>query len=154
FLHACFGRFRGSTGVRRRGRMTVARDSSARIAGGSCKRPTWAPHPPDAVEAARVTPLRRRLMNERQKKEKREKLEALALRFNENVAGLKDEALRSTGGEAGGNLSNAPVHLADLASANSDQEIAVGLLQNQEQVLRQIAAALERLDTGTFGRCE
>jgi RNA polymerase-binding transcription factor DksA len=93
-------------------------------------------------------------MNERQKKKYREKLEALALRFNDNVAGLKGEALRSTGGEAGGNLSNAPVHLADLASANSDQEIAVGLLQNQEQVLRQIAAALERLDAGTFGRCE
>jgi DnaK suppressor protein len=93
-------------------------------------------------------------MNERQKKSYRTKLEELAVRLNGNVASLKGEALRGSGGEASGNLSNAPVHLADLASDAFEQELAVGLLQNQEQVLRQIAAALARLDAGTFGRCE
>jgi RNA polymerase-binding transcription factor DksA len=93
-------------------------------------------------------------MNQRQKKRLREQLETLALRLDGNVSSLKDAALRSSGGDASGNLSNAPVHLADLASDNFEQEMAVGLLQNQEQVLRQIAAALERLDAGKFGTCE
>jgi len=93
-------------------------------------------------------------MNERLKKRYREKLQELALRLNGNVSSLKGQALRSLGGEASGNLSNAPVHLADLASDTFEQELAVGLLQNQEQVLRQIATALERLEARTFGRCK
>ena len=62
--------------------------------------------------------------------------------------------MRGTGGDASGGLSNAPLHLADLATDTFEQEVALGLLQNQQQVLNAILAALDRLDAGTFGLCE
>ena len=70
--------------------------------------------------------------------------------FNE-VAG---EALRGIGGEASGNLSNAPFHLADLSNDTFEHEVSVGLLENQGQLLEQISGALDRLDKETFGRCQ
>src|SRR5713226_10313744 len=75
-------------------------------------------------------------------------------RLNGDVDHLADEALRKTGREAGGNLSSMPIHMADLGTDAFEQENTLNLLQNEEQVLAAIAAALERLDQGTFGRCE
>ncbi len=93
-------------------------------------------------------------MTEQQAQAHRERLLEMGKRLNGDVAGLRDEALRGTGGDASGNLSNAPMHLADLANNNFEQEVAAGLLQNEQQVLGAISAALDRLDAGTFGRCE
>ena len=70
------------------------------------------------------------------------------------VSDLEHEAFRKTGGEASGNLSNTPMHMADLASDNFEQEVAISLLETEEQTLEEIAAALQRIDNGTFGCCE
>jgi DnaK suppressor protein len=45
------------------------------------------------------------------------------------------------------------MRFADLATDNSQQEVAAGVLQNEQQMLAAIAAALDRLDAGAFGRC-
>ncbi|HLJ94943.1 MAG TPA: TraR/DksA family transcriptional regulator [Gemmataceae bacterium] len=71
-----------------------------------------------------------------------------------NVRDLQAEAFQSAGGEASGNLSNVPVHMADLASDNFEQEVSIRLLETEEQILEEIAEALERVDNGTFGRCQ
>src|SRR5262245_14900626 len=84
----------------------------------------------------------------------RQRLRALAYRLTGEMSGLRDSALRGSGGEASGGISNAPLHLADLATDTFEQEVAFGLLQNQQQVLNAIAIALERLDAGTYGLCE
>src|ERR1700730_8626888 len=84
----------------------------------------------------------------------RRRLQALAARLKGDMSGLRDAALRGSGGESSGGISNAPLHLADLATDNSEQEVSLGLLQNQQQVLNAILAALDRLDAGTFGICE
>jgi RNA polymerase-binding protein DksA len=84
----------------------------------------------------------------------RRRLTALRARLGDDVSHLAGEALRETGGEASGNLSNTPFHLADLASDNYEEEMTLGLLENQEQTLQQVRVALDRLDNGTFGRCE
>jgi DnaK suppressor protein len=78
----------------------------------------------------------------------------LRARLNSDVSHLTDEALHQTGQEAGGNLSSMPIHMADLGTDAFEQENTLNLLQNEEQVLADIAAALERVDQGTFGRCE
>jgi RNA polymerase-binding transcription factor DksA len=83
----------------------------------------------------------------------RDHLLTLRARLGDDVSQLAREALRHTGGEASGNLSNTPFHLADLASDNYEEEMTLGLLENQEQTLEQVRAALLRLDGGTFGRC-
>ena len=92
-------------------------------------------------------------MTEKQLEAHRERLRTLAYRLKGGVADLRDSALRRTGGEASGSLSNTPLHLADLASDNFEQEVAVSLLQNEQQVLSSILASLDRIDAGTFGTC-
>ncbi|MGH9678215.1 MAG: TraR/DksA family transcriptional regulator, partial [Candidatus Acidiferrum sp.] len=79
---------------------------------------------------------------------------SLRSRLNGDVSHLADEALRARGGEASGSLSNAPLHPADLGTDNFEQEFTLSLLQNQESALAEIADALDRIDKGTFGKCE
>ena len=84
----------------------------------------------------------------------RKQLEDLRHRLRGDVSHLTSEALRKTGGEASGSLSNTPIHMADLGTDNFEQEFTLGLIQNEEQALDEIGAALDRLTQGTFGRCE
>jgi RNA polymerase-binding transcription factor DksA len=84
----------------------------------------------------------------------RQTLLSLRNRLTGDVSHLADEALRANGGEASGSLSNAPLHMADLGTDNFEQEFTLSLLQNQEQALQEISAALDRLDRGTYGKCE
>ena len=84
----------------------------------------------------------------------REALLALRKRLTGDVSHLADEALRARGGEASGSLSNAPLHMADLGTDNFEQEFTLSLLENEEQALDEISAALDRIDKGTFGLCE
>jgi DnaK suppressor protein len=74
-------------------------------------------------------------------------------RHNRDASHLADEALRRSGGGAA-NLSNMPIHMADLGTDNYEQEFTLGLLQNEEQLLEEVSAALERIEQGTYGRCE
>jgi RNA polymerase-binding transcription factor DksA len=84
----------------------------------------------------------------------RQQLLDLRNRLRGDVSHLTSEALRKTGGEASGSLSNTPIHMADLGTDNFDQEFTLGLIQNEEQALDEIAGALDRLDQNTFGHCE
>jgi RNA polymerase-binding transcription factor DksA len=83
-----------------------------------------------------------------------QRLLALGQRLTGDVSGLTDEAFRKTGGEASGNLSNTPLHLADLGTDNFEQEITLSLLETEGRQLEEIAAALERIRQGTYGRCQ
>jgi RNA polymerase-binding transcription factor DksA len=84
----------------------------------------------------------------------RQTLQSLRNRMTGDVSHLADEALRAMGGEASGSLSNAPLHMADLGTDNYEQEFTLSLLQNQEQALEEITLALDRIERGTYGRCE
>jgi RNA polymerase-binding protein DksA len=84
----------------------------------------------------------------------RARLLALGGRLSRDRSQLKEEALSPLGGEASGGLSDLPLHLADLGSHSFEEEITLGLLENEEQLIEEINAALERLDQGVYGRCE
>ena len=84
----------------------------------------------------------------------RDQLESLRARHNGDVSHLADEALHRTGSGAAGNLSNMPIHMADLGTDNFEQENTLSLLANEEQILAEISAALDRIDKGAYGRCE
>lgn len=84
----------------------------------------------------------------------RDELHKLRDRLNGEVTSLQRESLRMSGGEASGNLSNAPLHLADLASDQYEQEHTIGILENQERLLEEVTQALNRIVRGTFGKCE
>src|SRR5262245_43228021 len=84
----------------------------------------------------------------------RQHLLALRDRLGGDVSHLADEALKASGGEASGNLSNMPIHMADLGTDNFERENTLHLLANEEQLLKEIDAALLRIEQGTYGRCE
>lgn len=83
-----------------------------------------------------------------------DRLTELARGLRGSVNGLSRETLRTAGGEASGNLSNAPLHLGDLASDMFAQETNLGVLEVEGQTLEQVNAALERVRQGTFGVCQ
>lgn len=93
-------------------------------------------------------------MTKAELKQYRQQLLDLGQGLKGQVSDLQQEAFRRAGGEDRGNLSNMPLHMADLASDNFEQEVALSLLETEEQRLEEIAAALQRIDNRTFGHCE
>jgi len=93
-------------------------------------------------------------MRQQKKQTYRKRLMEMGERLKGGVSSLRETALRGTGGDASGNLSNAPLHLADLGTDNFQQEVDTGILEQEQQILGAIAAALDRLDNGTYGTCE
>ena len=83
----------------------------------------------------------------------RRRLVALGNRFSGDVLSLADEVLPPPEG-AGGNLSHWPIHLADLATNANERQCTLSLLEKENLTLVEIAAGLERIEQGTFGRCE
>lgn len=91
----------------------------------------------------------------RQAKEKyQQRLRELAQRLKNDEKGVLNEALRRVGGETNGNLSNVPMHLADISTDAFEQEMSTSLLTNERQMQIEVAAALDRLENGTFGTCD
>jgi RNA polymerase-binding transcription factor DksA len=83
----------------------------------------------------------------------RQVLQGLRARLRGDLDQMTDEALRrdSTGGT--GNLSNVPLHMADLGTDNYDQEFTLGLIENEQGTLELVVEALRRMEKGTFGQC-
>jgi RNA polymerase-binding protein DksA len=84
----------------------------------------------------------------------RRRLVSLRDRLNGDVTHLKDEALRGPDGEVSGNLSHTPIHMADLGTDAFEQEFTLSLVENEEHTLTEISEALDRIQKGSFGRCE
>jgi DnaK suppressor protein len=51
-------------------------------------------------------------------------------------------------------LSNMPIHMADVGSDNFEQEFTLELLDSERKVLVEINDALKRIEEGTYGICE
>ena len=75
-------------------------------------------------------------------------------RISGDVSQLSDEALKTSRRESAGDLSSMPIHMADIGSDNFEQEFTLSLLENGEEVLGEIDAALKRIEDGTYGLCE
>jgi DnaK suppressor protein len=65
-----------------------------------------------------------------------------------DVASLETDARNN-----GGNLSNMPLHMADIGTDNYDQEFTLGLVESERKLLMEINEALLRIKAGTFGVC-
>jgi DnaK suppressor protein len=71
-----------------------------------------------------------------------------------DVEQLEGEAFRKSRQDAAGDLSTMPIHMADLGTDNFEQDVTLNLIESEEEELREIDSALERIKSGTFGRCE
>ncbi len=83
----------------------------------------------------------------------REVLENLRSRLRGDLDQMTDEALGRDNAGATGNLSNVPLHMADLGTDNYDQEFTLGLIENEQGTLELVEEALSRMEQGTFGQC-
>ena len=67
-----------------------------------------------------------------------------------NVISMESEALRRERSD----LSNMPIHMADLGTDNYEIENILGLMNSERKILIEIYDALGRIDDGTYGICE
>lgn len=84
----------------------------------------------------------------------KERLLALRFRLRGEVSQMADAALNESDPQANGSATRMPIHMADLGTEAFEQEFTLRLVENEEETLRQIDASLERIEDGTYGRCE
>ncbi len=63
---------------------------------------------------------------------------------------MEESALRSNGG----NLSNMPLHMADVGSDTYDQDFTLGMAEAERKLLGEIDGAIRRIDDRTYGVCQ
>ena len=71
-----------------------------------------------------------------------------------NVNEMEDEALKKSRLDASGDLSSMPIHMADIGTDNYEQEFALGLMDSERKLLKEIDDTLQRIEQGTYGICE
>ena len=67
-----------------------------------------------------------------------------------DMSSMEREALQ----RGGSNLSNLPLHMADMGTDNYEQEFTLGLMEKDRNLLREINNALAKIQNGTYGICE
>lgn len=67
-----------------------------------------------------------------------------------NVTSMENEALRRERSD----LSNMPIHMADIGSDNFEIENTLGLMDCERKLLVEIYDALKRIEEGKYGICE
>ncbi len=75
---------------------------------------------------------------------------SLRSRLRGDVNTLADSALRK--GRTEGQTSM-PIHMADVGTENFEQEFSLNLMENDEEKLQVVEAALERISQGVYGLC-
>jgi len=67
-----------------------------------------------------------------------------------NVISMEDEALHRQRSD----LSNMPIHMADIGTDNYETEYTLGLVESERKLMREIDEALDRIENCTYGICE
>jgi DnaK suppressor protein len=68
-----------------------------------------------------------------------------------DMSSMEREALRASGST---NLSNLPLHMADMGTDNYEQEFTLGLMEKDRKLLRDLNDSLAKIQNGTYGLCE
>lgn len=68
-----------------------------------------------------------------------------------DMTSMESEALQRGGSS---NLSNLPMHMADMGTDNYEQEFTLGLMEKDRNLLREINSALAKIQDGSYGICE
>jgi DnaK suppressor protein len=81
----------------------------------------------------------------------KERLLVLQARLRGDVQQLTDEALA---GQEGGAESKSPTHIAELGTDAYEQDFSLRFVENEQETLEEIRAALKKIHDGTYGICE
>ena len=80
----------------------------------------------------------------------RERLLALRARLRGDTTQMEDNALNKDRSKT----TSMPTSLAELGSGNFDQELTLSLLGSEKTALDKVEAAIERIENGSYGKCE
>jgi RNA polymerase-binding protein DksA len=90
-------------------------------------------------------------------KKKLEYYKSLLLKQKEGlqkeIKRIEKENLYRLGREVSGNLSDYPIHMADVATDDNDRQKELELMNSERRILAQIEEALPRIENGTYGFC-
>lgn len=78
----------------------------------------------------------------------RELLLVLQARLRGDVQTLTSGALGATAD------SKSPTHMAELGTETYEQDFSLRVMESDQEVLKEIKAALKRIEDGTYGICE
>ncbi len=84
----------------------------------------------------------------------REQLRQLADRLRGDVSTVTEMTRGAAGGQGAGELTNVPMHLGDMGTEEFMKDLNATLLVNEEFLVNEVVAALDRVNAGTFGQCE
>ena len=89
------------------------------------------------------------------KKQELEQFKKLLLDYRKILVGdlnhMEQDALKKSRSDSATlDISN----FADLGSDNFEQDFTIGLIENSQETIREIDAALQRIEDGTYGICE
>src|SRR5579863_6646042 len=93
-------------------------------------------------------------MNKKDLERYRRQLQDLTRRMAGDATAVSEQVREGSGGQAGGGLSNAPMHLGDMGTEEYLQDLNATLLEHEQFLSSEAHDALARIDQGTFGLCE
>ena len=74
--------------------------------------------------------------------------------LHKGLAFHSESALKKSGKDDAGDLSGYSQHLADAGTDTADRDFALSLISNEQEALKEIADAIERMKKGSYGTCE
>ena len=83
----------------------------------------------------------------------RKQLNAIQDRLRSDTSAVVEQTKQGSGGQSGGQLSNAPLHLGDTGTEEFLYDMNTTLLENEQFLLRETLDAERRIDEGTYGQC-
>jgi RNA polymerase-binding protein DksA len=129
--------------------MAASRAAAAKLAAAAGLHPVKSTSNGDAP-ARNYTRVTKSPFDKKELAEFREMLLIKRRQIEGDVNAMETEAL--SGG--GGSLSHLPQHMADQGTDTFDQSLALDLAASQRGLLKEIDAALARIEAGTYGICE
>ena len=100
-------------------------------------------------KAARKPALKKTPLGKRELEEFRQMLLEKRRTLKSDLFEMEEE----TASRTGGNLSSMPTHMADMGTDNFEHEFTLGLLESEQALLREIDAAILRIEDRTYGIC-
>lgn len=140
----------------------VAKGSAVTTVAAKTPKPVSKPKPPAAPLEHRPAPITSVPTNGKPRKNQAgltwrelETFRALLLSKRHELVGdvfsMERDALHASGGS---NLSNLPLHMADMGTDNYEQEFTLGLMEKDRKLLKEINLALAKIQDGRYGICE
>ena len=93
-------------------------------------------------------------ISKRDAKKYQQSLQEIRKKLIGEIEHLEKDNLKRTTREASGDLSGYRVHMADVASDAYAQEFAIGLVSSEQNLLREVEKALNKVDSRDYGLCE